>query len=214
MSNTNLGNGEGGCSCTRFIRDPARVRNWLNESGPSPSEVPRNSRIRWDNSPTRSGSPSPPRRLVPISNKDFSHWPTARAFTLRAEFAAFKNDGRKVSGLRDRISIPSSVEKCFSELFDKKWTLEGFLEYFKIVGYNLKEALCNIHRRTVLFGHPDYTLYDGNPKPDQQSPYHECKFNPDHLLVNSSSFKAWREESTRNIFSLMVPSSEQTYLSG
>jgi hypothetical protein len=101
------------------------------------------------------------------------------------------------SGLGDQISIPSSVERYFSEIFDKdSRALEGFLRDFKTVGYKLKEELCNIHRRTVLFGHSDYTLYDGNPKPDQQSPYQDCKFNPDHLLVKNSSFKAWRDEST------------------
>jgi hypothetical protein len=225
MYDASLDSREGGCSCPRCIRDPARVENWLNESGPSPSEVgplprnltqtPRNSRIQCGNCqrPTRSGPPS--RSLVPISEKDFSHVPTAHAFTLRAEYEVFKNDCRMASGPRDQISIPSPVEKYFSEIFDEdSRALEDFLRDFKTVGYRLKEELCNIHRGTVLFGHPDYTLYDGNPKPDQQSPYHDCKFNPDHLLVNNSSFEAWRDESTINIVSLMVPSPEQTYLSG
>jgi hypothetical protein len=202
MSNTNLHNGEGPSSGPRCIRNPVRVENWLNESGPGPSEVgplprnlpqtPRSSRIRRGNwrRPTRSGPPS--RILVPISDKDFSHVPTAHVFTLRSEYAAFKNDFCMPSRLGDKISIPSSVEKYFSEIFDKdSRALEDFLRDSKTVGYMLKEELCNIHRRTVLFGHPDYTLYDGDPKPDQQSPYHDCKFNPDHLLVNNSSFKAW-----------------------
>lgn len=186
---------EGACPCPRCIRDLARVENWLNESGPGPPEVPRNSTIRWGTSPTRSSPPS--RSLVPVSDKDSSHVPTAHAFTLRAEFAAFKNDCRKASRLGDRTSIPSSVEKCFSELFDKKGNLEDFLEYFKIVGYNLKEALCKIHRRT---GHPNYTLYEGNPEPDQQSLYHHCEFNSDHLLVNNSGFKASGGEYQKHIF--------------
>jgi hypothetical protein len=151
---------------------------------------------------------------VPISDKDFSYVLTAHTATLRSEYAVFKNDCRMASGLGDQISILSSVESIFSEIFDKdSRALEDFLKDSKTVGHRLKGELCNIHRRTVLFGHPDYTLYDGNPKPDQQSPYHDCKFNPDHLLVNSG-FKAWRDESTINIFSLMAPGPEQTYLSG
>jgi hypothetical protein len=96
------------------------------------------------------------------------------------------------------------VEKYFSGLFDMDWrALEDFLVEFKIVGYTLKKELCKIHRDDIVLpGNTDYTLYDGNPRPDQQSPYHDCKPNPDHLLVNNSSFRAWQEESTINIFLL------------
>jgi hypothetical protein len=218
MSNTKRDNGGGGRSCPRCIRDPARVRNWLDESGPGPSEVSRNSRIRWGNSatrfPTRSRSPS--RRLVPISDKDFFHWPTQPTtctFNLRTEYAVFKIDSRMASGLGDR---PPGVEVYFSKLFDMNWkALEGFLVEFKAVGYRLKTGLCKILRDDiVLFEHSEHTLYDGNPKPDQQIPYHDCKFNPDHLLVNNSIFKSWREKSTIHIFLLVVPSPEQACLSG